>query len=96
MIRQILWDIQGLTCREATRLSAKAMDRRLTLRERASLCVHGLLCGYCRNYIHQIRLLRKWARRMGELEISTSRQRLPSSSACRIKKQLETKMAQGN
>jgi hypothetical protein len=94
MIRQILWKIQGLTCHEVTRLSAQAMDRRLTLREQVSLHVHCLLCGYCRNYIYQIRLLRRWARHMSAQAASTSKQRLPATSASRIRKQLETEVSQ--
>ena len=93
MIRQFLWNIQRLTCREVTRLCSHAMDRGLTIRERASLCVHCLLCVYCRNYIRQIRLLRRWTRRTGELAASTGTQRLPVSSASRIKERLEIEMS---
>jgi hypothetical protein len=89
MIRQTLWDIQRLTCREVTRLCSQAMDRRLTFHERVSLCVHSLLCSYCRNYIRQIRLLRRYARHMSELADSAFEHGLPSSSASRIKKRLE-------
>lgn len=45
MLRRMLdwlWDLQGLTCREATRLAANAMDRPLTFRERSSC-----LCTIC-------------------------------------------------
>ena len=85
MIRQFLWNIQHLTCREVTRLCSHAMDRGLTIRERASLCVHCLLCVYCRNYFRQTRLLRRWARRTSELAALTGEQCLPSSSASRLK-----------
>jgi hypothetical protein len=93
MIRQFLWNVQRLTCREVTRLCSQVMDRGLTIRERASLSVHCLLCVYCRNYIRQIRLLRRWARRTGELAASTGKQRLPVSSASRIKERLEIEMS---
>jgi hypothetical protein len=93
MIRQTFWKIQRSTCREMTRLCSQAMDRRLTFYEHVSLCAHSLLCSYCRNYICQIRLLRRWARRMSEREVSTSRQRLPSNSASRIKQRLESEMS---
>ena len=56
-----LWDVQRLTCREVTRLASHGTERRLTFREQASLSVHYLLGGYCRNYSRQIRLLRRWA-----------------------------------
>jgi hypothetical protein len=67
MIQSVLdwiWRIQGLTCREATRLSASAMDRLLTIRERVKLLARSVLCSYCRNYLRQLRFLRKWARHM--------------------------------
>ena len=92
MIRQTLWDIQRLTCREVTRLCSQAMDRRLTFHERVSLCVHSLLCSYCRNYIRQIRLLRRYARHTSERADSALQHGLPSSSASRIKKRLETEV----
>ena len=90
MIGQTLGDIQRSTCREVTRLCSQAMDRRLTFHEQVSLCVHSLLCGYCRNYIRQIRLLRRCVRHMSELADAACQHGLPSSSASRIKKRLET------
>jgi hypothetical protein len=91
---KILWDVQRLTCREVTRLASHAMDRRLTFREQASLSMHYLLCGYCRNYSRQIRLLRRWARCMNQLAASTFKPGLPLSSASRIKKRLQTEISQ--
>jgi hypothetical protein len=89
-----LWDVQRLTCREVTRLASHAMDRRLTFREQACLFVHCLLCGYCRNYSRQLRLLRQWARRMNQRAASTFKPGLPVSSASCIKKRLETEISQ--
>jgi len=89
-----LWDLQGLTCREATRLAANAIDRPLTFRERVKLSMHGLLCSYCRNYARQVRYLRKWVRRMSEPGVSPLGTELPSGSASRIKKRLENEISQ--
>lgn len=97
MIQQVLdwiWEIQGLTCREATRLSASAMDRPLTIRERGNLFIHRLLCGYCRNYRRQLRLLRKWTRRLGRPDVPTGAAGMPSASASRIKKRLMSEVPQ--
>ena len=97
MIQQVLdwiWDIQGLTCREATRLSASAMDRPLTIRERGKLLIHRLLCSYCRTYMRQLRLLRKWTRRMGDLDVPAGATEMPSASASRIKKRLRSEIPQ--
>jgi hypothetical protein len=97
MIRQVLdwiWDIHGLTCREATRLAASAMDRPLTISERGKLLIHRVLCSYCRNYARQLHLLRKWARRMGDPSVATGETEMPSASASRIKKRLTSEMPQ--
>jgi hypothetical protein len=79
-----LWDLQGLTCREAMRLAAKAMDAPLRLRERAALRLHNVLCHCCRDYAWQIRLLRRWLRRMARIDAPISA-RLPRDRAQRIK-----------
>ena len=92
MIRQTFWEIQRSTCREMTRLCSQAMDRQLTFYEHVSLCAHCLLCSYCRNYLRQIRLLRRCTRQVNKLADSAVQHGLPSSSASRIKKRLETEM----
>jgi hypothetical protein len=84
-----LWDLQGLTCREATRLAANAMDRPLTFRERLKLSMHNLLCCYCRSYRRQLCFVRKWVRSMRVPDASPSVTELPTVSASRIKKALE-------
>ena len=88
-----LWELQGLTCREATRLAALAMDRPLNFSERVKLSMHGLLCSYCRNYMSQLRLLRKWVRRESGPDVSPLGTQMPSASASRIKKRLESEIS---
>jgi hypothetical protein len=84
-VQKWLWDVHGLTCQEATRLAARAMDKPLTIGERVRLFLHGLLCGYCRNYARQLRLLHQWARRVA---LPTLR---PSDPACRRLQPLASK-----
>ena len=91
-IQKWLWDVQGLTCREATRLAARTMDQPLTISERFRLFLHGLLCAYCRNYARQLRLLRRWARRLGAPN-APSRTGMPAASAARIKKRLDSEIS---
>jgi hypothetical protein len=89
MLRRMLdwlWDLQGLTCREATRLAANAMDRPLTFRERVKLSMHNLLYSYCRSYMRQLCFVRKWVRSMRVPDASPSVTELPTVSASRIKK----------
>jgi hypothetical protein len=96
MLRHVLdWlcHLQGLTCREATRLAAHAMDRPLNFSERVKLFMHGLLCSYCRNYMRQLRLLRKWVRRLSDPDVSPLGTGMPSASASRIKKRLESEIS---
>ena len=48
----------GLSCREASRLLSESLDRGLTRRERWSLRLHTALCGACRKFARQCRLIR--------------------------------------
>lgn len=90
---ELLWALQGLTCREATRLAAHAMDRPLTLRERLKLSLHNLLCRYCRNYARQLRFLRKWVRHDNSRNADFPEPRIPKASASRIKMRLESEIS---
>jgi predicted anti-sigma-YlaC factor YlaD len=85
-----LWALHGLTCREAIRLLALSMDGRPTFLERVRLFVHVRLCGVCRNYACQIRLLQKWAGQMNDEKFWPSKPSLSLASASRIKKRLAT------
>ena len=87
-VQKWLWDVHGLTCQEATRLAARAMDQPLTIGERVRLFLHGLLCGYCRSYARQLRLLHQ--RAPGASALPTLR---PSDPACR---RLQPPASKGN
>ncbi len=54
-----------LTCRDASRLSSEALDRRLTLRERLSLGLHLAMCALCRRYAEQVGFMRRAISRLG-------------------------------
>lgn len=51
-------------CREASRLESDAFERRLRPVERFRLRFHLLLCGACRNYRQELRLMRQIFRRI--------------------------------
>jgi hypothetical protein len=89
-----LWEIQGLTCREAIRLSGIASERSLTFRERVNLCLHHSLCSHCRNYARQLRLLRKWLRRLNDPDASPTGMAMSSAATVRIKKRLKSECSQ--
>jgi len=57
--------IGWLKCRDAARLASQAMDRRLTLGERAALRVHLSICEGCTNFRKQVEFLRAAIRQLG-------------------------------
>ena len=50
------------SCRKATVLASAAMDRDLSLRDGALLRGHLLICGWCRRFRRQLRLIRRLLR----------------------------------
>ena len=48
-----------LTCKEASRLSSEALDRKLSLRERLLLRMHLALCAGCSRVDAQYQFLRR-------------------------------------
>jgi hypothetical protein len=77
-----IWDLHGMNCREAVRLSSHALERRLTLSERFALWCHHRLCRWCLAYSRQIRAMRRWMRTMRE---TAPGPRLAKERAARIK-----------
>ncbi|WP_404360755.1 zf-HC2 domain-containing protein [Methylotuvimicrobium sp. KM1] len=54
-----------LTCKEASVLATKAMDGKLTFRERVGLRLHIAMCGLCRRYVRDTKRLREAIRNAG-------------------------------
>ena len=57
-----------LPCKEATRLVSQGLDRRLGFGERVALRVHFAICGGCKNFDRQLKLLRESVRQLGETD----------------------------
>lgn len=57
--------IRWMRCREASRLSSEAMDRRLSFADRASLRIHLAICNGCTNFQRQVTFLRDAIARLG-------------------------------
>ena len=53
-----------LPCKEVTRLVSQGLDRRLGFGERVALRVHFAICGGCRNFERQMKLLREAAQQL--------------------------------
>lgn len=51
-----------LTCRRVTELLSEAQERPLSLRDRAALKMHTMMCDGCRNFGRQLDVLRKISR----------------------------------
>ncbi|GCB05245.1 hypothetical protein PSUB009319_28760 [Ralstonia sp. SET104] len=51
-----------LNCFDATRLLSESMERRLTIKERATLNIHTMMCSGCRNAGKQMHTMRLIAR----------------------------------
>lgn len=51
-----------LTCKEASYLASKAMDEKLTWRERLGLGLHIAMCSICRRYVRNVKKLRAMMR----------------------------------
>ncbi len=55
-----------LNCRDATELSSRLMDDKLSTGRRISLRLHLMICYLCRRYLKQVRLIREAVHRMDE------------------------------
>ena len=51
-----------LNCQQITRLLSESQERALTLQERLSLKMHGMMCSGCRNFGQQMLTLRQVVR----------------------------------
>jgi len=57
-----------MPCKEVTHLVSQGLDRRLGFGERVALRVHFAICGGCKNFDRQMKLLREAMRQLGEVE----------------------------
>ncbi|MDT8407772.1 MAG: hypothetical protein RQ715_11030 [Methylococcales bacterium] len=76
-----------LTCKQASQLASKALDAKLTFRERMALGSHLLMCKLCRDYRQDLRLLRQGFKRID------TQDRLLSDSA-RLSEQSKQRIAE--
>jgi hypothetical protein len=77
------------SCKTATLLQSKALDRKLPLRQRFGLRVHLLLCKWCRRYGKQITFLRKAAQQHSDEMSNPDPQKLSDEARERIKQRLQ-------
>jgi len=61
----------SLTCKEASRLSSEALDRKLGFRERLSLRMHLAMCDGCSRVNAQYQFLRRAMSQLFESHVDT-------------------------
>lgn len=65
-----------MNCEQATRLMSDGCERDLTIRERAAIKMHNLVCIGCRNFnvqMHDLgRIARRYAKERGEVPTDNS------------------------
>ena len=76
------------SCREAARLQSRALDEKLSIRQRLGLRIHLLLCRWCRRYGKQIQFLRGAAREHPDSIAEPLPQKLSDQARERIKRKL--------
>lgn len=81
-----------LTCKEATQLISKSLDRQLTRRERFAVRVHLLICKYCKRFAEQLLVVRQALSRMtGSIE-NDDLILLPAETKTRIANSIESSL----
>lgn len=59
-----------LTCKEASYLASKKLDRKLTWRESLNFRLHILICGFCRRYALEIKKIHSMMQKAGKSSLS--------------------------
>jgi len=79
-----------LTCKEATQLISKSLDRQLTRRERFAVCLHLMMCKYCKRFSQQLLVMRAALNRMTKLIENDDSILLPVETKTRISHSIES------
>lgn len=85
------------TCAEATHLTSKSMEGKITLWERASMRLHMWSCNLCRRYEQQLKFLRTAAGNLGRHSQEQGMNHAPGLSAearARMKRSLHSATTQ--
>ena len=80
------------SCKTAARLQSVALDHPLTLRQRAGLRIHLMLCKWCSRYGKQIAFVHNAAHSNPEEVTAAVPQQLSEAARERIKKKIRASM----
>ncbi len=80
-----------LTCKEASFLASKKLDKNLTIKEHFNLSLHLTMCALCRHYAKEIEALHKLMQKMGKAEATqlTENKQLSKQAHERIKQEMD-------
>lgn len=80
-----------LTCKEASFLASKKLDKKLTFRERIDFSLHIAMCSLCRNYAKEIKTLHRLMQKIGKTEDQglSGDEKLSEQSRKRIKQEID-------
>lgn len=76
-------------CRQASLAQSKALEKPLPFSQRVGLWLHLMLCGLCRRYGRQIRLLHTASHQHGEKLAEAAPKKLSSEARERLKQRLQ-------
>lgn len=79
-----------LTCKQASQLISKSLDRELTWRERLAVRAHLLICKYCKRFSQQLIVMRVALSRMAKLVEMDDKIQLPTETKARITDSIES------
>lgn len=81
-----------LGCEEISRTSSASFDRPLTFKERRTLFLHLLMCGFCRRYHRQLKALHLISSDLGaekESEPQQSTPEMPKATRRRLQEKIQ-------
>jgi len=83
-----------LTCKEASFLASKKLEKKLTLKEQLSFSFHSMICGLCRAYARDIKALHLFMMKTAKAgkTLLPDSAKLSDKSRVRIKQALDKAM----
>ncbi|MES2636600.1 MAG: zf-HC2 domain-containing protein [Pseudomonadota bacterium] len=81
-----------LTCKQASQLISKSLDRELNWRERFALHLHVSMCKYCKRFSQQLLAMRIALKRMSKSIENDQNIQLPSETKSRITNSIESRV----
>jgi len=80
-----------LTCKEASFLASKKLDKKLTLKERIDFSLHTAMCGLCKRYAKEINALHQLMKKVGKKDaiVLSESTKLSPKSRERIKQEID-------